>query len=61
MGFLYHPVYLRRDTGQHVETFSRLELIISELEQTGLKDVADDLEKMGKLPKKSAEEQSKTT
>jgi len=30
------------------------------LEQTGLKDIARDLEKLGRLPGKVAEEQSKT-
>ena len=35
-GFVYAPVYLKHDTGQHVENASRLEAIISYLEQTGL-------------------------
>lgn len=37
VGFAYHPVYLKHDTGQHVENARRLEAIISHLEQTGLK------------------------
>jgi len=37
VGFVYHPVYLKHDTGQHVENARRLEAIISHLEQTGLK------------------------
>ncbi len=37
VGFVYDPVYLKHDTGQHVENASRLEAIISYLEQTKLK------------------------
>ena len=37
VGFVYDPIYLRHDTGQHVENAKRLEAIISHLEQTGLK------------------------
>ena len=37
VGFVYDPIYLRHDTGQHVENARRLEAIISHLEQTGLK------------------------
>ena len=36
-GFVYDPVYLKHDTGQHVENAERLEAIISHLEQTHLK------------------------
>ncbi len=36
-GFVYDPIYLKHDTGQHVEIARRLEAIISHLEQTGLK------------------------
>ncbi len=36
-GFVYDPIYLKHDTGQHVENARRLEAIISHLEQTGLK------------------------
>jgi len=36
-GYVYHPVYLQHDTGQHVERAGRLEAIISHLEETGLK------------------------
>lgn len=36
-GYIYHPVYLQHDTGQHVEVAARLEAIISYLEKTGLK------------------------
>jgi len=35
-GYVYHPVYLKHDTGQHVEVAARLEAIISYLEKTGL-------------------------
>ena len=35
-GFVYHPIYLRHDTGQHVENARRLEAVISYLEETGL-------------------------
>ena len=37
VGFVYDPIYLKHDTGQHVENARRLEAIISHLEQTGLK------------------------
>ncbi len=36
VGYVYDPVYLKHDTGQHPENASRLEAIISHLEQTGL-------------------------
>jgi acetoin utilization deacetylase AcuC-like enzyme len=36
-GYVYHPVYLEHDTGQHVEVAARLNAIVSYLEQTGLK------------------------
>ncbi len=36
VGYVYHPIYLKHDTGQHVERARRLEAIISYLEQTGL-------------------------
>jgi hypothetical protein len=32
----YDPIYLKHDTGQHVENAKRLEVIISHLERTGL-------------------------
>jgi len=35
-GYVYHPIYLQHDTGQHVERAGRLEAIISHLEETGL-------------------------
>jgi acetoin utilization deacetylase AcuC-like enzyme len=35
-GYVYNPIYLKHDTGQHVEVAARLEAIISHLEQTGL-------------------------
>ncbi len=35
VGLVYDPVYLKHDTGQHVENAGRLEAIISCLEQTG--------------------------
>ncbi len=37
VGFVYDPVYLKHDTGQHPENASRLEAVITHLEQTGLK------------------------
>lgn len=37
VGFVYDPIYLEHDTGQHVENANRLETIISHLEQTQLK------------------------
>jgi acetoin utilization deacetylase AcuC-like enzyme len=37
VGYVYDPVYLKHDTGQHVEVAARLEAIISHLEKTGLK------------------------
>jgi len=37
VGFVYDPIYLKHDTGQHVENANRLETIISHLEQTQLK------------------------
>ncbi len=36
VGFVYDPIYLKHDTGQHIENASRLEAIISHLEQTQL-------------------------
>jgi acetoin utilization deacetylase AcuC-like enzyme len=36
-GYVYHPIYLNHDTGQHVEVAARLEAIVSYLEKTGLK------------------------
>jgi acetoin utilization deacetylase AcuC-like enzyme len=37
VGYVYDPIYLKHDTGGHVENAQRLEAIISHLEQTGLK------------------------
>jgi len=37
VGLVYDPIYLKHDTGQHVENARRLEAIIAHLEQTGLK------------------------
>ncbi|MGD9118934.1 MAG: histone deacetylase [Dehalococcoidia bacterium] len=36
-GCVYHPIYLKHDTGQHVEVAARLEAVIAYLEKTGLK------------------------
>jgi len=36
VGYVYDPIYLKHDTGQHVENARRLEAIISHLEQAGL-------------------------
>ena len=36
-GFVYDPIYLEHDTGGHPENSRRLEVIISHLEQAGLK------------------------
>lgn len=38
VGYVYDPIYLKHDTGQHVETASRLEAVMSHLEETGLLD-----------------------
>jgi acetoin utilization deacetylase AcuC-like enzyme len=35
-GYVYDPIYLKHDTGQHVEVAARLEAIIAYLEKTGL-------------------------
>ncbi len=37
VGYVYDPVYLKHDTGHHVEKAARLEAIMSRLEKTGLK------------------------
>lgn len=37
VGYVYDPIYLKHDTGEHVEDAARLEAIISHLEETGLK------------------------
>ena len=37
VGLVYDPIYLKHDTGGHVENAARLEAIISHLEETGLK------------------------
>ena len=37
VGYVYDPIYLKHDTGGHVENAKRLEAIISHLEETGLK------------------------
>jgi acetoin utilization deacetylase AcuC-like enzyme len=36
VGLVYDPVYLKHNTGDHVENAARLEVIIGELEETGL-------------------------
>ncbi len=36
VGYVYDPVYLKHDTGQHVERVARLEATISYMEETGL-------------------------
>jgi acetoin utilization deacetylase AcuC-like enzyme len=36
VGFVYDPIYLQHDTGQHVENAARLEAIVSCLNETGL-------------------------
>ena len=36
VGLVYDPVYLKHDTGQHVENAGRLQAVLSHLEQTGL-------------------------
>jgi acetoin utilization deacetylase AcuC-like enzyme len=38
VGYVYDPIYLKHDTGQHVEVAARLEAIISRLEKTGFKE-----------------------
>jgi acetoin utilization deacetylase AcuC-like enzyme len=37
VGYVYEPVYLEHDTGQHPENAARLEAIMSRLEESGLK------------------------
>ncbi|MCL0094415.1 histone deacetylase [Dehalococcoidales bacterium] len=37
VGFVYDPIYLKHDTGRHVESAKRLEAIISHLEKSQLK------------------------
>jgi len=37
VGYVYDPIYLRHDTGPHVEAPQRLEAILAHLEKTGLK------------------------
>jgi acetoin utilization deacetylase AcuC-like enzyme len=37
VGYVYDPIYLKHDTGEHVENAERLEVVISHLEETGLK------------------------
>jgi len=37
VGYVYDPIYLRHDTGEHVENAERLKAILSHLEETGLK------------------------
>ncbi len=37
VSFIYDPIYIKHDTGQHVENAGRLDAIIFHLEQTGLK------------------------
>ena len=37
VGFVYDPIYLQHNTGQHVENATRLEAMIAYLEQTQLK------------------------
>ena len=36
VGLIYDPIYLKHDTGQHVENAGRLEEVISHLKQSGL-------------------------
>lgn len=35
-GIVYDPIYLKHDTGQHPENYSRLQAIMAHLEKTGL-------------------------
>lgn len=37
VGYVYDPIYLKHDTGEHVENAGRLEAIINLLEESGLK------------------------
>ena len=37
VGYVYDPIYLKHDTGEHVENARRLKIVISRLEETGLK------------------------
>jgi acetoin utilization deacetylase AcuC-like enzyme len=36
VGYVYNPIYLQHDTGEHVENAGRLEAIVSHLEETQL-------------------------
>ncbi|MDP2917775.1 MAG: histone deacetylase [Dehalococcoidia bacterium] len=36
VGYVYDPIYLRHDTGHHVENAKRLEAILTRLEESGL-------------------------
>jgi len=48
VGYVYDPIYLKHDTGQHPENAQRLEAIISHLEQTGLR------QKLSPIPPRAA-------
>ena len=48
VGYVYDPIYLEHDTGQHVENAQRLRAIISHLEETGLK------QKLSPIPPRAA-------
>jgi acetoin utilization deacetylase AcuC-like enzyme len=37
-GYVYHPIYLKHDTGQHVESANRLAAVIAHLGWSGLKE-----------------------
>lgn len=37
-GYVYHPVYLKHDTGQHIENANRLTAVLAHLEWSGLKE-----------------------
>ncbi len=37
VGLVYDPIYLKHDTGSHIENAGRLEAVLAHLEQTGLR------------------------
>ena len=37
VGYVYDPIYLKHDTGQHVENAQRLVAVMTCLEESGLK------------------------
>ena len=44
VGIVYHPIYLKHDTGQHPENAGRLKAIMAHLEKTGLTEQLTSIE-----------------